>query len=139
MSQEKISQLIVEQRNITQAMEALYSEIVTLENSINDRRRAIEFLEMYMNTDEDVEILLPVGGGLYLHAIVPRQDRVYANIGSQIYLFEKVEETIPKIKDSIEKLSKLLDERRSLLNRLKARYDEITAELTELYFKERGK
>ncbi len=135
MTEEKISKLLLEQRNITQMMESLYTEIITLQNSIDERRKAIQFLETLSKTDADMDILFSVGGGLYLKALIPKQDEVFANVGAQIYLNKKVSEIIPEIQKVINQLEKLLDERRQALNKLKARYDELSAELTELYFK----
>ncbi len=139
MSEERISQLIIEQRNITQLIENIYNEIVTLQNSIEERKRALQFLEKFSELDKDTEVLFPIGGGLYLKANIPKQDTIFANVGAQIYLDKKISEIIPQIKDGIEQLNKLLDERRRLLESLRTRYDEISAELTELYFKASGR
>lgn len=139
MSEEKISKLIVEQRNITQLMENVYNEIVTLQSSIEERRRALQFLEKFSELTGDIEVLFPLGGGLYLKANIPRQETIYTNVGAQIFLDKKISEVIPQIKDAIEQMNRLLEERRKLLDSLRARYDEISAELTELYFKVSGR
>ncbi len=135
MSEEKISRLLIEQRNINQLMENVYSEILSLQNSIEERRRALQFLEKYTELENDTEVLFPIGGGLYLKANIPKQDTIFANVGTQIYLDKKISDIIPQIKEVISQLNKMLEERKKLLESLRARYDEITAELTELYFK----
>ncbi len=135
MGEDRISRLIVEQRNITQLIETLYNEIITLQNSIDERRRALEFLEKFKDIDSDIDILFPLGGGLYLKAYIPKQENIYANVGAQTYLDKSIDDIIPEIKKVIEQLTKMLEERRDALNKLRARYDEITAELAELYFK----
>jgi len=117
--EEKISNLIVEQRNITRIMESLYNEVVTLQSSLEDRRNALRFLEKYGSLDEDMDVLFPVGGGLYLRATIQPRSRIFRSVGAG-------------------DLEKALEERNELLDKYRARYDEITAELSELYFKLQG-
>ncbi|HIE36749.1 TPA: prefoldin subunit alpha [Candidatus Geothermarchaeota archaeon] len=139
MGEDRLSKLVLEQRNITQLMENVYNEIITLQNSVEERRRALQFLEMFSELNKDLEVLFPIGGGLYLKANIPNQKSIFSNVGGQIFLDKEIEEVIPQIKTSLEKLNKLLEERRQLLNSLKTRYDEISAELTEIYFKASGR
>ncbi len=133
--EEKISSLIVEQRNINRIMENLYNEIVTLQSSLEDRRQALTFLEKYGEFKEPLDILFPLGGGLYINATIKPDEKIFRSVGSGVYLLDEREKIIEVLKKNIEDLGKALDERRNLLEQYRARYDEISAELSELYFK----
>ncbi len=136
--EERISSLIVEQRNITRIMESLYNEVVTLQTSLEDRRNALRFLEKYGSVEEDMDVLFPVGGGLYLRAVIQPKSKIFRSVGAGVYLTDDVSKVIDVLKKNIEDLEKALEERNELLERYRARYDEITAELSELYFKLQG-
>ncbi len=133
--EEKVSSLIVEQRNINRIMETLYNEILTLQSSIEDRQKALTFIEKYIGFSEDLEILFPLGGGLYINASIKPGEKIYRSVGSGVYLVDEPSKIADIIKKNIEDLSKALEERRNLLEQYRARYDEIAAELSELYFK----
>jgi len=138
--EEKLSQLLNEQRIINQTIEAVYSEVLLLQKAIEERRAAKQFLEKYQTVeDETIETLLPVGGGIYTESTLPVRKKFYIHVGANIYLLKNIEEALEHIDKSIKDLENALNERNKALTELKNRYDELTAMIGELYLKLQGK
>ena len=138
--EEKLTQLLNEQRVINQTIEAVYSEVILLQKAIEERRAAKDFLERYKNIEgEMAETLFPIGGGIYTEGNLPIKKRFYVHVGANIYLLKNIDEAIEYIDNSIKDIEKALGERNKALTELKGRYDELTAEIGELYLKLQGR
>jgi prefoldin alpha subunit len=138
--EDKLSQLLNEQRIINQTIEAIYSEVILLQKALEERRGAKLFLERYKNIEGIVaETLFPIGGGVYVEGNLPIKKKFYVHVGANIYLLKEIDEALTYVDNAIKELEKALNERNKALMELKSRYDELTAEIGELYMKLQGR
>ena len=137
---ERLSQLLNEQRIINQTIEAIYGEVVLLQKALEERHGAKLFLEKYKGIeDETAETLFPIGGGVYVEGSLPVRKKFYVHVGANIYLLKDIDEALEYIDKAINDLGKALNERNKALTDLKSRYDELTAEIGEIYMKLQGR
>ena len=138
--EERLSQLLNEQRLINQTIEAVYSEVLLLQKAIEERRAAKQFLERYKSIENEVaETLLPIGGGIYVESSLPIKKKFYLHVGANIYLLKDISEALEHVGKSINELENALKDRNNTLTELKNRYDELTAEIGELYLRLQGR
>jgi len=138
--EDRLYQLLSEQKVLTQMIEAVYSEVILLQKAIDERRAARSFLEAYgdINLDE-ADTLLPIGGGIYVESRLPIKKVFYIHVGANIYLIKEYKEAIEYLDKSINELEKALNERNKTMNELKRKYDELSSEISEIYIKLQGK
>jgi prefoldin alpha subunit len=121
-------------------MEAIYGEIVLLQRAIEERRSAINFLDMYEKIEQDhADTLIPIGGGLYVETRLPIVRRFYVHVGANIYLIKSTEDAKKHLEKSIAELEKALNERNKALSELRNRYEELSIEISEIYMKLQGR
>jgi|GEM_PF-1397710 len=138
--EDKLYQLISEQRLISQAIEAVYGEILLLQRAIDERKAAISFLTTYEKIkDDSVDTLIPIGGGLYVKTNLPIKREFYIHAGANIYLIKSVEEAKEHLEKMVSDLERALSERNKALTDLKNKYEEISVEISELYMRIQGK
>ncbi|HEW93948.1 MAG TPA: prefoldin subunit alpha [Thermoprotei archaeon] len=138
--EDKLYQLISEQRLISQAIEAVYGEILLLQRAIDERKAAISFLTAYEKIkDDSIDTLIPIGGGLYVKTNLPIKREFYIHVGANIYLIKSVEEAREHLEKMVSDLERALSERNKALTDLKNKYEEISVEISELYMRIQGK
>ncbi|MFQ5712100.1 MAG: prefoldin subunit alpha [Candidatus Geothermarchaeales archaeon] len=136
MSREEIQGAIVEERRLARAMEGVYRELVALERTLSDRRAALSTISEDLKEPlKDKTTLVPIGGGVFMHASLTGVDEVLVNVGANIYLAKTKGEARGFIERAIESISKAYEERAKLFDELRRRHDEIYARLLEYQLK----
>lgn len=99
-------------------LDALNKQKELIEGSLNEHRMGLETMENYRNAEEGTEILVPVGGGTYIPAVVGRK-KVMLALGAEYYAEEDFEGAIEefgrRVKELKQSLSKV-DESIGLIN-----------------------
>jgi prefoldin alpha subunit len=75
-----------------------------------------EVIEAYSGTEEGTEIMIPVGGGAYIHALSASPKKVIVGVGAGVSVEEDADRALERISGEIEKIRK---EKESLENNLK--------------------
>ncbi len=130
--EKELARLIIEQRRLLQDIEAIYSEIVLLERTIMERQAALASLREYKDSKEEREVLVPLGGNVYLPSKIVPGKNALVGVGANIYITKPVDEAIGYIDKAINQLNQIYRNRVSLLNQLRRRYDELTALISEM-------
>ncbi len=129
MSEDReIERTILEERRIARAMEAVYREIMTLEKGILERQNASSAIdEDLKRPSAEKDLLVPIGGDVFLYATLQPRDRVLINVGADVYMSRSRQEA----KEFLEKRTSLFEkahrERLTLFDNLKRRRDEMNA------------
>jgi prefoldin alpha subunit len=124
----EIERTILEERRIARAMEAVYREIMTLEKGILERQNASSAIdEDLKRPSAEKDLLVPIGGDVFLYATLQPRDRVLINVGADVYMSRSRQEA----KEFLEKRTSLFEkahrERLTLFDNLKRRRDEMNA------------
>lgn len=136
MSREEIQKAILEERRLTQAMEEVYRELSALERTIFERRAAISTINEDLKEPlSDKTTLVPVGGGVFMHASLTSVGSVLVNVGSNIFLTKTKNEAKEFLEKSIEMLEKAYKERTSLFDQLRKKHSEVYSQLLEYQIK----
>jgi len=104
VKQEEIRQVVAYMESLKEQIDSLGSQMQLIQESINDFSRARDTAQNYVDAGTDTEIMIPVGGGVYLPGKVLNTGKgfLYSSAG---YTFE---EPITKIVEILEKRIKEL-------------------------------
>ena len=86
---------------------------------------AWDFLESFEDVEEGSEVMVPVGGGMFVTATVSKADKVLASVGGSI-----VAEMDPK--DASKRIGERRDQVREMLQQVKAGIEQTEAQATAL-------
>ncbi|MGB9958950.1 MAG: prefoldin subunit alpha [Candidatus Bathyarchaeales archaeon] len=133
--EEELRRLSVEMRILEQTAETLNSRINMVNTMIADLTYASMTLEGLEKQQENVELLVPIGGGSYIKAKLENPDKVTVGVGAGV----SVEKTMQEAKDMINKRLEELEKTRTSLqqqfsqiveriNEDRERFEELAAE-----------
>jgi len=130
--QEELQKMVSEIRGSQQNIEALEKQIEVIKSSINEVESTEETLEGIEEIESGAEILVPIGSGSYLPAVVQDTDKVLTELGADL-----VAESPPKkVIDIVEKrksdLEESLEEAQERIDDLKSNIEEIRPEAQKL-------
>lgn len=134
--EEELRRLSVEMRILEQTVETLQARINMINAVITDLTYANMTLEGLEKQEENVELLIPIGGNSYIKARLETPDKVTVGIGAGV----SVEKTLQEAKDIIKKRLEEMEKSRASLqqqfsqvveriNEDRARFEELAAEL----------
>ena len=127
-----VQQLSLEERRLTATIDQVYRELLTLERAMAERRMALTTIEEDLKEPlTEKQVLVPIGGEVFLYAATSSLDRVLVNIGSGIFMVRKKEEAQRLLETKLETFQKALQERNALLQDMRRRRDGIAVALRE--------
>jgi len=143
--EEHLSRAVAELQALERAISDLQSRVTALRVLMNEYDGAISLLDELKRRGELTEVLVPIGGGNFIHAEVKRLDIVEVSIGSGIVLRKSLEDgrkIMEKRKESLSRAIELYenrivqyaqraDELRRVVNALAARLREKQAKSQE--------
>jgi len=88
-------------------LEALNKQKDLIETSLNEHRMGLETIKNYRDAKEGTEILVPVGGGTYIPAVVGRK-KVMLALGAEYYAEEEFERAIEEFGRRVSELEESL-------------------------------
>jgi len=104
-----------------------------LQAAVNDYNKAKMTLEQLEKSDNNSDVLVPIGGSSYINATAKDTKKVLFDIGSGIVTEKKVEDAIKKIDIRLEELQKTQDKLSSMLQQLQTEAIEISTKAQKLY------
>ena len=135
---EQITKLNVEVRILEQTAEVIQNRINMLSAMIADLTNAKMSLEGLENTEENTEILVPIGGNSYIKSKLAKQETVILGVGAGISLEKKPDEAKIMIKNRLEDLKKArtslqqqLAEVIGKLNEDKSKFEKLVSKLRQ--------
>ena len=115
MNEEELRQTLGVMDSLKEQVEALSEQLQLIQDSVTDFSRAKETAKTYTTTDSDTEMLVSVGGGVYLPAKILNSGKglLYTASG---YTFE---EPIPKIIEIVDgRIKELVDASQKVYQRM---------------------
>ncbi len=104
--EEELRQLSVEMRLLEQAADTLQQRMSMLNAAITDLSYASMTLEGVEKEKEDVEVLVPIGGGSYVKTNLGNPDKVVVSLGSGVSVEKPLAEAKTILKERLDELQK---------------------------------
>ncbi|MEM4298604.1 MAG: prefoldin subunit alpha [Nitrososphaerota archaeon] len=105
MSEERLQSLVVELR----ILEAYYNEVnarqALLVRVMTESRAAIEAVKAFPQSGTS-DILVPIGGGVFLEAQAPAPDYLVVNVGADVAIRKSRESTISFLEERLAEVEK---------------------------------
>jgi len=102
--EEQLSRAVAEFQILDQLINEVRSRISTLQALAIEHEGALNFIEELLKNGSGMKILVPIGGGNYIHAEVTSTDKIEVSVGSGVVVSKPIhegKEIIEKRKNSI--------------------------------------
>jgi prefoldin alpha subunit len=107
--QKNLQRIRTEQRMVASNMEVLQQQLEMIQLSLLNYRTGFSVLEELEKATVEEDVLLGVGGSIYIKARLPKENRVTRDIGSGVRVESTIDEAEKDIKERIEALEKRYD------------------------------
>lgn len=122
-------------------LEAYLNETIARESittrAISESRGALESIRS-LQSDEISQLLVQIGGGLFLRTTAQPPDTIIVNIGADVAIDKSKEKAIEFLNDKIKDLEKALSELGSQKSELTNRIDVNRAAISSMIQKQKG-
>ncbi|MCD6380992.1 MAG: prefoldin subunit alpha [Candidatus Odinarchaeota archaeon] len=115
MASDKVSELIYKLRLYESQAKVISEQLNLIELKINELTNAREFIENLKNMEEGHEVLLPIGGGIYIKARLADNSKVMMDLGANVIVLDSVDKIRGMVEEDIKKLN---DSKNNLENQL---------------------
>lgn len=92
VSREDVARAIAELQLLEQIINEFQIRIATLDAAIREHENAVAFIEEMKKSSGDMEILIPIGGGNFVHGKVTLMDNIEVSIGSGVVMRKTLDE-----------------------------------------------
>ena len=104
--EQEIRKLSVQLRYMEQTVETLQQRLSMVSVALNDLTYANATLEGIEKEKENAEMLVPIGGGNYVNAVLPKSEKVIVGMGAGVSIEKPLPEAKSIMKERIEDLQK---------------------------------
>jgi len=103
-TKEQIARAIAELQIIEQIVNEFQLRIATLDAALREHESAISLIEEMKKAEGNMEVLIPIGGGNFVHGIITSTDKMEVSVGAGVVITKSLEEghqIMLKRKDSL--------------------------------------
>ena len=133
---EKMNQLLLLHQQYRKQLEMIGAQVELLESTAGEYGRARDTIEEVGNAREGSEILVPIGGNVFIYSTLKDSSRVITGIGGNVAIEKKVDKAIDIIEKRIEDIRKEEKKLGELAQKLQLKLEEILKEIGEKYSEE---
>ena len=108
--QAMFQRLYVEQQMLEQNLSLLQQNLGLLQNSLDSYQAGLSVLEQLERRPDDEDVLVSIGGALYINARLVQKDKVIRSIGAGVRLEQDLGEAKQEIATAISTLEKRIGE-----------------------------
>ncbi len=90
--EEQLNRAIGELQILDQLINEVRSRVSTLQAIVAEHEGALSFVEELMKNQSSMKILVPIGGGNYIHAEVTDKDKIEVSVGAGIVITKTLQE-----------------------------------------------
>ncbi|MEM0093925.1 MAG: prefoldin subunit alpha [Thermofilum sp.] len=116
---------------LSQLAEEIQREISLAQSLAAEIESTIATLRNVSALEGAKEVLIPLSAGVYMKALVNKQEKFLVNIGSNILVEKNLEETIETLNKRREELTQLINRRVEELNSIIARAQQLRQVLSQ--------
>lgn len=134
--EEELSKYIALIEHYKEQIGSLEMQFSYLQAAIADYTKAKMTVEQLSKTDEDSEILLPIGGSTFINATAKNTSKVLFDIGGGVVTEKTSDDAIKKIDNRIEHLQQTQEKISSMVQQLQAETAEASSKAQTLLSEE---
>ena len=131
--EEELSKYMAQIEYYKEQMNSLETQSSYIQAAISDYTRAKMTLEQLDKTEDNSDILLPIGGSTYIDAKAKDTSKVLFDIGAGLVTEKKSKEAIKKIDERTKDLQKNMEKISSMMQQLQADATDISVKAQKLY------
>ncbi len=127
-----IQERLVFLEELRKEAEGIQTRIIEIQMMKEELNRTIESLEFFEKTEDDVEALLNLGGGVFAYVDVSNSKKMLVDVGAGVVVEKEVKdaiETLSRKKQNVEETEKKLGE---LLQQIAGQMEKVQREISEL-------
>ncbi len=127
-----IQERLVFLEELRKEAEGIQTRIIEIQMMKEELNRTIESLEFFEKTEDDVEALLNLGGGVFAYVDVSNSKKMLVDVGAGVVVEKEVKdaiETLSRKKQNVEETEKKLGE---LLQQITGQMEKVQREISEL-------
>jgi prefoldin alpha subunit len=119
-------------RNLTlieyykQQLESIDMQLQYLQTTLTDYQRAKMTVGQLHDTDENSELLIPVGAGTFVNASLKNTSNVLIGVGAGIVLEKTVDEAVMKLDERMKRIQENLEKMLSLGQKIQSDAEELS-------------
>ena len=134
---EELSKYAVLIENYKEQLNYLDMQYSYLQTAITDCNKAKITLDQMNKTENDTDILIPIGGGVFVNANMKNSSKVIFDIGAGLATEKASEDAIKKIDSRIENLQKTQEKLITMMQQLQAEATEVSNKAQQLLYEEK--
>ncbi len=103
-TKEQVAKVIAELQMIEQIVNEFQIRIATLDAALKEHENAIFFIEEMKKAEGSMDVLIPIGGGNFVHGTITSTDKMEVSVGAGVVITKSLEEghqIMLKRKDSL--------------------------------------
>ncbi len=127
-----IQERLVFLEELRKEAEGIQTRIIEIQMMKEELNRTIESLEFFEKTEDDVEALLNLGGGVFAYVDVSNSKKMLVDVGAGVVVEKEVKdaiETLSRKNQNVEETEKKLGE---LLQQITGQMEKVQREISEL-------
>ncbi|MCS3922991.1 prefoldin subunit alpha [Methanosalsum natronophilum] len=125
MNEQDARNLLAQHREYKARVETLYQQINAVQSQIDECTSALNTINELKEINDELDTMVPIGAGSYLHAKLTKPDTVVVNIGAGISVEKTVENAIKTLNRRKDDLTKTVEQLQSSMNQLTKSIEEI--------------
>ena len=135
---EELNRYMVQIEQYKEQMSQLEMQFQYLHAALADYNKAKMTLENLSNADTGSEVLLPIGGGVFIGATAKNTSKVLMDIGGDLITEKTPENAIKKIDERLENLEKTQEKMNEMMQNLQNEAAEVSAKAQKLVSEQQG-
>jgi prefoldin alpha subunit len=137
--QDPIRSLVLELQYLENTMQIIQQRISLVDAAVTEMQVAVSTIEGLEKETVGADILVPIGGGSYIHATVGNNERLIVGIGADIALEKSLSESIESYKNRMDELQKARSGLEQQLEEVASRLSKGRQELQQIAKEAEGK
>ncbi len=133
MSEQQLRQIITTLDMRRSQFDNITRQQEMIRASIEEHLRAKETLESYSKTDEDEEMLVPVGAGVFIRVRAGKNEKAITAVGSGVLMERNMAEISTRLETRIDDIRKTAEELGAQAEKISSAIEELSMEAQRQY------
>lgn len=91
-SREQVARAVAELQIVEQIINEFQLRLATLDAALREYENAISFIEEMKKAEGNMEVLIPIGGGNFVHGVITSTDKIEVSVGADVIITKSLEE-----------------------------------------------
>jgi prefoldin alpha subunit len=122
---------LIEFQVLSQSIQNIHNQIKNIDSNLNEFQILRNSIEELKKIDENKEIIIPLGQGIFTRGRITEKDNLLNMVGANILIEKNVENTIININNQIKDLANAKKELEEEMNKNIEKVQEIQGELNQ--------